>query len=761
MKRSILAHLMLCLFATPVSAAVLEDIVVTAQKREESLQDVPISVRAFAGEQLRTNNINTLQQLSISVPNFFVAESFVGDAIYIRGVGSGQNNLGFEQAVGQVVDGFFYGRSRFSRVNFLDIERIEVLKGPQGALLGKNTTAGAINITTAKPTEEFEARITPTWEFEAGEGGQIEGMLSGPLTDALRARVAVLYVNRDGYIENTSTGRDEVEIEDVVGRASVAWDFSESVDLLLQYQYGKLEHTGGNNQYSFCDLTSDQNGPGPGLGGFIPGTNLTGSLTTVFPDDCTANYVRSGKAPKFGDNVESKETEFNTFNVTLNWDLGGLTFTSLTGFAQYDYLDLQDGDRTAAESTLPEFAEDFEQWTQEFRLTSDVGERFDWIAGLFYQNREQDTNYIVHFAPIAANSRNTFTNEDGEVIAAFGQLTWHANEQWDITVGARYTNEEKKATSVQFPTDNYNLAPDNGCTIVSPTQVCARNNLSDELDEDNFSPQLAVQWRPSADAMLYFSARQGFKAGGFDHDLAADQSDPDIEKRFRFDDEEVTAFELGTKLTLLEGSMRVNAAIFHMEFDDLQLAGFLDSAGAVGAVTNAASATSQGIEADGTWAATDRLTFKAALAYLNSEYDDYPDAPCYTLQTAGCVNGRQDLSGKPLQFATDWKGNISAEYVWPVSSTIDLSGFIHVYYSDRFPLQADLDPKLFQDDFWKWDARLTVAASDRTWEVSLIGLNLSDELTSHYGDDVPGQAGSVWRSVDPPRSVALQGTLRF
>jgi outer membrane receptor protein involved in Fe transport len=207
--------------------------------------------------------------------------------------------------------------------------------------------------------------------------------------------------------------------------------------------------------------------------------------------------------------------------------------------------------------------------------------------------------------------------------------------------------------------------------------------------------------------------------------------------------------------------MQLNAAAFYMEFDDLQLAGFLDSAGAVGAVTNAASATSQGVEADLRWAATDRLTLSAALAYLDSTYDDYPDAPCYTLQTTGCVNGRQDLSGEKLQFATDWKGNLSGEYVWPVTGSLNLIGFLHVYYSDAFPLQADLDPKLFQDDFTKWDARVTLADSDDKWDVSIVGRNLGDKATSHYGDDVPGQAGSVWRSIDPPRSVALQGALRF
>lgn len=745
------------------SALVLEEILVTARKREESLQDIPVSVAVVSGQEIRSKNIQNLQDLSIQVPNFFVTESFVGDSMFIRGVGSGQNNLGFEQAVGQVVDGIFYGRSRFSRLSFLDIDRVEILKGPQGALIGKNTTAGAINITTARPTDEFEAYLSTTYEWEGAEGYSVEAAVSGPLSNTLRGRLAVNFLDKDGFIRNTTTGEDDVSAEDVVARGSLAWDLSEDVEVLFQYQYGDIDREGGNNQYSNCDAVSQQVPTAP------VNVNFTRIFAGIAPDDCRANFTRTGTAAKRGVNVEGKETEFNTYGITVNWQIGDHTLTSLTSYAEYEYLDLQDGDRTAVDlltvdnfGTLPEFGEDYQQVSQEFRLASPTGEHWDYVLGLYYLDKEQETNYTVHFANIASLpvSRTTDTFEDGTTYAVFGQATYHFSEHLDATFGGRYTYEEKDAHSIQFPRQLYTQTPSD-CGLPA-AGACFRHDIEDDFDDTDFSPSVSIQWRPSDDTLFYASVARGFKAGGFDHLLVANQtSDTSILDRFQFDSEEVTAFEIGTKMTLANGAAQLNAAIFRSEFDDLQLGGFLNSTEVINTVTNAGSAISQGVEADFRWRATQGLTLTGVIAYLDSTYDEYDNAPCYTLQAVGCVNGRQDLSDEKLQFATDWKGSVSAEQVWSISDRLSLSGFVQVSYVDEFPLQADLDPKLFQDDYTKVDARLTLSANNGSWELSLIGRNLSDRKTSNYGDDVPGQAGSVWRSVDAPKSYAVQLVARF
>lgn len=729
----------------------LEVIVVTAQKRVESVNDVPIAVSAFDGDRLKAGGIDNLQDLSVSVPGLYVAESFVGDSMFIRGIGSGQNNLGFEQAVGQVIDGYFYGRSRFSRLSFLDVERVEVLKGPQGALLGKNTTAGAINITTASVYDELEGDFTLTYESEAYDGYTIEGAVGGGLTDSLRGRLAWRYDDKNGFLNNTSTGADEPSVDDLLARVTLVWDASEDVEATFQYQYGQLEHLGGNNQYSHCDTTTDQS-PAPGF------QNFTGLFVSLKGDDCQANYSRSGSARKNGVNVEGKETNIETVALTVNWDLGEHTLTSLTGYAQYDYVDLQDGDRTDVEAALPEFSEDYNQFTQELRLTSPIGESFDYIAGLYYMEKEQYTDYLVHFSAFNA-TRGIYTIEDGRTYAVFGQATAHINNQWDLTLGGRYTDEEKQATNSQFPTELYEAAP-SPCQIPA-AGVCLRHDINDKFDESNFSPVVNVQYRPNDDAMFYGSVRKGFKAGGFDHLLVAAEQDPNIMERFQFDSEQVISYEAGAKLTLLEDSAQLNAALYRSEFDDLQLGGFLNSTDFTNTVTNAASAITQGLEMDFRWRPTRQLTLSATLAYLDSTYDDYVDAPCYTLQTTGCETGRQDLSGEKLQFASDWKWSVAADYYWSLSDNYELHGSMQVYYADEFPLQADLDPKLVENGYTKVDARLTLRPLNGDWEVSLITRNLTDELSTSYGDDVPGQAGSVWRSIDAPRSIALQSSYRF
>jgi len=745
-----------------LSTRTLEEIVVTSQKREESLQDVPITVSVVTGEAIRSAGVKNLQELSVSVPNLYIAESFVGDSIFVRGVGSGQNNLGFEQAVGQVIDGFFYGRSRFSRATFLDVERVEVLKGPQGSLLGKNTTAGAINVTSAKPTREFEAWVSPTWEFDADEGLSIEGAVSGPLSENFAARLAFNYVDRDGFIKNTTTGEDDVSVDDLVARASLAWDINDDVDVLFQYQYGKLDREGGNNQYSLCDTSSQQ----------VPTAPVNVNFTSIFlglaPDDCKANYTRTGTAGN-GINIEGKETNFDTYALTINWDFDEYTLTSLTGYAAYDYRDVQDGDRTSVDvvtngslGTAPDFAEDYEHWSQELRITSDDNGEYHFIAGFYFLEKEQDTDYKIHFNNIAglAAARNIFTHEEGTTYAAFGQVTYHLNPQWDLSVGGRYTYEKKEAKSIQFPTLLYSLTP-LACGL-PVAGVCFTHDINNEFDEENVSPSVAFQWRPDDDSMYYASLKRGFKAGGYDHLLVSNQAtDPEIFNRFRFDSEEVTSYELGMKLTFAEGTAQFNGAIFYSDFEDLQLGGFLNSTELINTVTNAGTAESQGVEFDLRWLATDRLTLFAAAAYLDSRYGEYENAPCYTLQATGCVNGRQDLTDKKLQFASDWKANINAEYIWPLSRGLELTGFVQLSYVSDFPLQADLDPKLWQGGYTKFDARLTLSHEENGWEVSIIGKNLSDKLTSNYGDDVPAQAGSVWRSVDAPRAIALQAKIRF
>ena len=752
----------LALIITPylTHAAVLEEIVVTAQKREESLQDVPISITAITGDAIQSGAIQRLDALAPTVPNLHIAEAVSGsDQFFIRGVGSGVN-AGFEMAVGQVIDGFFYGRSRFARAAFLDIERIEVLKGPQGALIGKNTSAGAINITTRKPTDEFEGYISPTYEFDADDGFTIEGAVSGPFSDTLKGRLAVRYDDRDGWINNVDTGEEDQSVDDVALRGTLVWEPNDDFDAMAQYMFGDYNRAGRSRQATKCD---------PGFLGFLRASRNT--------EDCAADLNRNTAVTRQGaGQFENFDTEFDVMTLTMNWRVGRHTITSLTGYASTDWVDVFESDLSSAEQVSADFFSDEEQFTQELRITDEAGGQFDYTAGLYYQDAEINTNFDLHvcipFFPVCTGpgpfpppgTRVISTRQDGETIAFFGQLTWNISEQFSTTFSARFTHEEKDATSEQFAALLYSR------TRRRPGGAAGLGNehlLTAGIVENNFSPGGNIQWRPNDDMMLYFSGSRGFKGGGFDHQLNARQVG--AENGFRFAEESVTAFELGGKLTLLEGAAQLNFALFHQKFSDLQISALQpDVSFQVG---NAASATSKGVEIDGKWAATDQLTLSFSMSYLDGEYDSFTDAPCNSQQIRSAdpactrltpATGVQDLSGQPLQFAPEWNFVFDAEHVWSLADNLDLTAFFRAYYVDEHFLATDLDPNVTQDDYWKIDARLAVSNAADSWELAVVGRNLTDEITAGFGNDGNGSAAnSYFKMIESPRAIALQATYRF
>lgn len=743
-----------------VSAQVLEEIVVTAQKREENLQDVPIAITAVTGDDIRAAGIEKLETLAPSIPSFHVGEAFGGsDQMWLRGLGSGVN-FGFEMAVGQVVDGFFYGRSRFGRAQFLDIERVEVLKGPQGAILGKNTTAGAINITTAKPSQDFEAWISAAAQFEAGEGETVEGAISGPLTDSLSARVAVRYENRDGFVKNLTNGQDNQSVDDFSGRISVLFEPSDTFNALLQFGIGEFERVGRNMETSDCDV-----GPTTEYRDFLIARGVTNQ-------DCTLNHTRPTIVQHLGvGDLEQQDTEFNTAGLTLNWERENFTISSLTGYADYEYMDVGEIDRTQVEFLSADLGEEFEQFSQELRIVSNGGGQFDYIAGVFYLETEQDSSFDVHIAapplPGGGLTRRILTHQEGETLAAFGNISWHLNDTWDVTLEGRFTSEDKDGSQTQMAMNIYTDTPCGAPPCLGgqggPAGIFNRHVVSGTRSEDNFSPGLIVEWHPSDNAMYYASTRRGFKGGGFDHQLVKGTGTPqaEIDTAFQFEEEDVTAFEVGGKLTLADGAARLNFALFHNEFDDLQVSSL--SGPATFDVGNAASASTQGAEADLVWALSDSLTWNAAIGILNAEYDDFRDGPCSEFQNlnGACPSGTRDLSGQTLQFAPEFSYSTSLEHVLPLGTGLELISFVQLYGEDDKALALDLDPSTFQDSYSKVDARLTLASVEGNWEVSLIGRNLTDELTRNFANDIPTFEGSYFSMSEPPRTYTLKATLRF
>lgn len=726
---------------------VLEEVIVSARKKEESLQDVPISISAFTGEQIKSAGIQRLEYLAPSIPNFHHAQVPTGsDQFFMRGVGSG-NNFGFEMAVGQVIDGFYYGRSKIGRAAFLDLARVEVLKGPQGAILGKNNSAGALLLTTAKPTDQFEASITGNWQFEGNEGYNVETFISGPMSDSVKGRLVIRYDETDGYIDNLALDEDEQSTDDISARGTLVWDVNEDVEVIASYQHVDFDRKGISREIFNC---------GPVLQGMLSAPPFQNQA------ECKINYKTLVNGPVNGVPTQDFfEQEQDMYHLTVNWDLGDHMFSSLTGFMEYDFEDAFDGDSTPTENRSFGGVEEYEQLLQEFRLYSTGGGAIDYTVGAFFLNTEQETDFLIHFAAVGTpGTRVISSKQDSTTWAVFGELTWHITDTLDLTLGGRYTDEEKELEQEQHGAVLYSSIP------MDFTGGPAGNEhvISPDRSETNFSPTLDLQWRPNDNIMLYGSIRRGFKGGGFNMFLNAPQATAlDL---VEFEEEEVTSYEVGAKMDLWENTARLNIAAFRSEFDDLQQSVFV-SFGTF-QVGNASSAITQGIEAGFDWQPIEGLLLKADLAYLDAEWDDYDPAPCYAAQNAatGCTSrpalglGRaQDLSGEDLYNAPEVSAALSATYTWSLTDDLELTGFLQVTHRGDHSIASDNDPVLHQDSYQMVNGRLALANASGSWEVALVGRNLGDETVMNNGSDTSPDSFAAF--LLPPRVLGLQATLRY
>jgi iron complex outermembrane receptor protein len=733
---------------TEDAGARLEEVTVTARKREENLQDVPTSITAVSADALQKAGIVRLESMAAVVPNFFYSETVAfNDQISIRGIGSGVNP-GFENSVGQQIDGVFFGRSRFGRAAFLDVQQVEVLKGPQGPLIGKNTTAGAINIRTARPTAELGGYLSATANLESDKGQIIEAALSGPLGDSVRGRVAARFTNTDGYYFNNPRQRDEMQRDDYTVRGSLDVDLSDAVTASLMYQHGKDERTGRNRELVTC--RADEL-----------------AILLRVGEDCVFDY-RSGfnnlRNGALAD--ESTDSDFDIAALTLRWDLGAIgEITSVTGYASYDAADEFDGDGSAIEAVSFSLGEKYSQISEELRIASNSGGAVEWLAGVYYLKTEQETRLSIGFnqqGPVPlfpvlpANSRvtsNRDTDQDSTTRAAFGQLTWNGPGNWSVTGGLRYTKERKSALNQEFPTILYTETPVTVQPVAGPGRFT--HTFAATINESQLTPNLSVQWRPRPGTMLYAKADKGFKGGGFDQAITGAQS---VASAFVFRPEEALSLELGGKFSLLDDTLRLNVAVFRMNFDDLQVSSRTD--GLVFTVGNAASAISQGVEAELRWKASSRFEIGATAAYLDAYYDDYGTAPCFQGQTAaqGCIGGAQNLTNRELQSVPRWKASLSGEYERPLSGAWGLRAFVQANYIDRFSMTPTLDPRGFQKAYTKIDARLALASTNG-FEISVLGKNLTDEKTANFGN--ASLNASFFVFGDPPREVSVQARYSF
>jgi outer membrane receptor protein involved in Fe transport len=783
----------------------LEEVVVTAQKRVESLQDVPISVSAVSGDMMNDAQITNLESLTTYVPNFSMNQSGISNNITIRGVSSGINP-GFEQSTGMYVDGLYYGRGQLSRSPLFDMERVEVLRGPQPILFGKNSIAGAVSMITAKPTRELEGSLSALYEFEE-ELQDYRAVISGPLGDTLSGRLAVMYRDIEGSYTNTFTGSDEKNEEEQVFRGSLLWEPTDGLSILAKYERAEFDDVGRNVELDQSIVREDLEGTGQGLDYVSALDQFVGLANNVLGlqppvgysgEDGQLNRVRGGNSD-FHDNTS------DVLLLNIDYQLGEHTLTSVTGYLEYEFQQDCDCDFNSATIFNALQDEEFSQFSQELRLTSPGGETFDYIAGVFYQRNELDfqdeinvmENSLLRLLNPGFSDIRTrrFANQESEMWAVFAQVTWNINDAWRLVLGGRYTEEDKSAdkTQVHFGSDNvaipatdpsgqipnifWALNPLFGAFNIEPYE-----RIEGDRDEQEFNPLVTLQWDMTDSIMAYATYTEGFKAGGFDI-RSNGHPDPavvnaqnlgrglDIVGVFEFEDEEASSYEIGAKMGIGPAA-ELNVAAYYTEYTNLQTSQF---DGVLGFnVTNAGEAEIMGVEVDGRWLVTEGLTLSGSAAYLDFEYTDFKNNQCYFGQQVldpGAVQPGGvtcDATGKRKEYTPEWSGAISADYVMPIGDSLEFRTVVDFVFSDEYTFNPTLDPRSVQDSYSKWNLRLALGSVSGSWEVAFIGKNLTDEDVVTYGGEAPlagsltgGTGMAYYKLLDKPRTYALQATYRF
>ncbi|ARN75939.1 TonB-dependent receptor [Oceanicoccus sagamiensis] len=759
-----------------LSAQVLEEIIVTAQLRAESLQDVPVSVSAISGSKMMEAGIDKIEDLQAYVPNLTMSETGIGTNIYIRGIGSGINQ-GFEQSTGMYIDGVSYGRAQLSRAPFLDLERVEVLRGPQNILFGKNSIAGALSMITAKPGDEFEGSVSALYEPDAEEE-VYDLMLSGPITDRIGARLAYRNRSMDGYMENLTNGDDEPGRDEETIRFIINMDVTDDLDISLKYESGDFDVTGRQ-----IEIVEEEPSDTSGL---TYAQILFAGGGGVFPpqDISVLNNTQDYRRSSNGDYSEN-----STENITLtaNYAVADHTLTVIAASNSYDYEELCDCDFTGANVFLLLSEEDYEQYSFEARIASDVGQTFEYIGGMYYQ--DSDLEFTDDFQ-VAANSiiadvvnvnpaapapglgefmRDTSAmrdfQQDSELWSVFAQVTWNIADDMRLTLGGRYSDEEKEASRAIDVTNPDGSALTGAQAIVAPGVYdvvfgLETHEVADKRTEDNFAPLITGEWDMNEEVMLYATASQGYKSGGFD--VRSNAAPPT--GTFEFGEEEATSFEFGAKTSLLDGAAELNVAMFFTQYDDLQVSVFDGQVGFN--VGNAAEAETQGIELDGRLALTDSLTLSGAIAFLDFEFKDFKTGQCNQGQVPDFPDGNCDYTGDTNQYVADWSGNLSLDYFTAVGESLEFRSTLDVIFTDDYNPSQTLDPELDQDGYAKVNARIALSDNAAGWEVAVVGKNLTDEDVMTYGNATPLAfsifgAKSRYAFFERDRSVAIQGVYRF
>ncbi|HTU11558.1 MAG TPA: TonB-dependent receptor [Allosphingosinicella sp.] len=753
--------------ATPAPAAAEQEddttIVVTAQRREQSLQDVPVSMSVLSGDTLGQRAIVSLPDLASQVPNFIVVQTASSDQIQLRGFGAG-TNPGFEQAVATFVDGAYRSRARSSRVALFDVERVEILRGPQTLFFGANAIAGAVSITSRRAGRDMAANASASYAVPDGEYN-LEAGISLPIAEGLGVRAAGRVYGMDGYIENRRFGTDGPDGRTRQGRLSLNYE-SGGFSLAARYDIARVRDDGTQYEALNCPPVG-RAAAGLCARALAAFPNLDDDLDRV-TDQGTDTYSNLNLDEgvlvaryNFGPASIVSTTTLSEQNAEVRSELGPLPGLTVLGTTQFIPAQLN---------------EQAHQFAQEIRVQSEADGPFSYMLGGYYEKQRLGVqgiagNYFLAFAtfpPLAglvpANTRVisiTDTRIRTETLSAFASVTFRPIEPLSITGGLRYSRVEKSGTrGATFGTGGY-FADENAAFVpFSPAiQAAASTTLNvptrafpvGRFVDDAWMPSVILQYEFNNRAMAYASYTRGFLAGGYGG------TTPDV-----FDPEYVDAFEIGARAQFFNRRLALNIAFFRSDYADLQEAfNTVTQAGTtLQVIANVADSRSEGIEFGASLRVTNALTLRGDVAYLRSRYLEYPNAPCNPIEAVGRpVPCTVDAAGRTRAYAPEWSGSFGADYRIPVGGNLELKAGATVRFTSSYFTQTLVSDFVRVDGYAKLDAQLSLGEmNDGRWTIALIGRNLTNTDNAVFFTYMPGAVGSVIGQADRPRSIALQVT---
>lgn len=724
----------------------LGEIVVTAQRRAERLQDVPISVTAITADTLATANVRSLQDLSATIPGFVATSSagYGGAPLSIRGVGgaNGGGNFFADEPVATYVDGIYVGRLSVSTSDVVDLDTIQVLRGPQGTLYGRNSTAGAVLISTARPTKDWTGRS----EAMANSLGnwRVEGAVSGPLVDnKLLARVAAAFNKRDGYGENIVTGRQVGGGRDVTVRGSIRFFPAEDLTLDLI-----VEHFDQRSQPALIRIAQITGG-------------TTDSPFILRPD---LKQVMKNNIYAFDERTYNR-IKTDSATLLIEYEGDAVTLNSATGYRRFAVDGQADADNTAPADQTGGPLRAFnaarlrnDQITQEVRIGSPDGNGpFNWTLGAFYihENNNVDPFRIYNAsAYFGLGTSAVFrAHQKLDSYAAFGDASVEILEGLTLRGGARYSYEKKRFdVTQQVTTIQGGFSPVVGRVVPNGFVIAAPPTFRSKVSFDNFSIRAVIDYKINADMLLYASYSQGFKSGGFN----AFGLSP------AFEPETIDAYEVGIKTELFDRILRFNLNGFTYGYDNLQVRVPVPTGGVN--IQNAASAKVKGIELEAALAPARGLRFGLTAAYLDAKFSQgtltqVPRAARFRLGATVPLEV-VSIDGNRLSRAPEWQVAATADYETEIGSNLKLAaGVNYRYQSNTFFLETSQDSAPFRSGGWsELGARLTLAPVDDRWSVTLFGDNILD---NRHFTQVTALNAFPFGTLNDPRRYGVRTAIRF